>query len=187
MNVLDVLIVVILIFFLIRGIFRGFFKEIGSLAGIVLGIVLGIRFNMEVAGFLGTYVPATRFLPLIGFGIIFLGTLIGCNLLARALKVLTQKALLGWLDRTMGAGLALFKGVILTYVIIVLLTFFYPSGAPLMGRSVVAPWIVSSYQAMANMVSPEAYQRWKKRFAAEGSPPAANALRQEGLTTHGSR
>jgi membrane protein required for colicin V production len=187
MNVLDVLILAILIFFLIRGIFRGFFKEIGSLAGIILGIVLGIRFNVEVAGFLGIYVPATRFLPLIGFGMIFVGTLIGCNLLALALRALTQKALLGWLDRTMGAGLALFKGVILTYVIIVLLTFFFPSGALLMGRSVVAPWIVSSYQAMANMVSPEAYQSWKKRFTPEGSSSAANTLRQEGPTTHGSR
>jgi membrane protein required for colicin V production len=187
MNVLDFLILVILIFFLIRGIFRGFFKEIGSLAGIILGIVLGTRFNMEVAGFLGTYVPSTRFLPLIGFALIFLGTLIGCNLLALVLKALTHKAMLGWLDRTLGAGLALLKGVILTYVIIILLTFFVPSEAPIMARSALAPWIISSYQAIANMVSPEVYHRWKKRFTGEGPSPVANTPSQERLSTHGSR
>jgi membrane protein required for colicin V production len=179
MNILDGLILAILSFFLIRGIFRGFFKEIGSLAGIILGIVLGSRFHIEVAGFLKAYLSSTRFLPLIGFGIIFLGTIVGCNLLALALKALAQKALLGWLDRALGAGLAALKGVILTYLIIVLLTFFVPSGTPLMARSALAPWIISSYQVMANMVSPEVYQRWKKRFTEEGPSPGANKPQQE--------
>jgi len=186
MNVLDALILAILIFFFIRGIFRGFFREIGSITGIILGIVLGSRFHMEVAGFLSTYLSSTRFLPLIGFGLIFLGTLVGCNLLALALKALTHKALLGWLDRTLGAGLALLKGVILTYLIIVLLTFFVPSGAPLMARSALAPWIISSYQVMANMVSPEAYQSWKKRFTGERPSPGATTLQKEKPSTDGS-
>jgi membrane protein required for colicin V production len=186
MNLLDAFILAILIFFLIRGIFRGFFREIASLAGVILGIVLGSRYHMEVAGFLGTYISSTRFLPLIGFGMIFLGTLVGCNLLALALKALTHKALLGWLDRTLGAGLAILKGVILTYLIIVLLTFFVPSGAPLMARSALAPWIISSYQAMANMVSPEVYQSWKKRFTGEGSSPGADTVQQKKPPTDGS-
>jgi membrane protein required for colicin V production len=185
MNLLDAIILVILIFFLIRGIFRGFFREIGSLAGVILGIVLGSRFHMDVAEFLKAYLSAPRFLPLIGFGMIFLGTLVGCNLLALALKALTQKALLGWLDRTLGAGVALLKGVILTYLIIVLLTFFVPSGAPLMARSALAPWIISSYQGMANMVSPELYQKWKKRFTGEGPPTGDKTLQQEKPSSDG--
>lgn len=186
MNLLDAIILAILIFFLIRGIFRGFFREIGSLAGVILGIVLGSRFHMDVAGFLKAYLSAPRFLPLIGFGMIFLGTLVGCNLLALALKALTQKALLGWLDRTLGAGVALLKGVILTYLIIVLLTFFVPSGAPSMARSALAPWIISSYQGMANMVSPELYEKWKKRFTGEGPSTGDNTLQQEKPSSDGS-
>jgi membrane protein required for colicin V production len=186
MNVLDALILAILVFFLIRGIFRGFFKEIGSLAGVILGIVLGTRFHMEMAGFLGRYLSSTRFLSLIGFGMIFLGTVVGCNLLALALKALTQKALLGWLDRTLGAGLALLKGVILTYLIIVLLTFFVPSGAPFIIRSALAPWIISSYQMMANMVSPEVYQSWKKGLTGEGPSQGATAVQKRKPSTDGS-
>jgi membrane protein required for colicin V production len=185
MNLLDGLILAILIFFFIRGIFRGFFREIGSLAGVILGIVLGSRFHMELAGFLGAHFPSTRFLPLIGFGMIFLGTLVGCNLLALALNALTRKALLGWLDRTLGAGLALLKGVVLTYLMIVLMTFFVPFGAPIMTRSTLAPWIISSYQVMANMVSPELYQRWKKRFTGEGMSPAT-IIRKEKPSPDGS-
>ena len=179
MNVLDGLIFAILIFFLIRGIFRGFFREIGSLAGVILGIVIGSRFHLEVAGFLKTYLSSTRFLPLIAFGMILIGTIVGCNLLALAFKTLAQKALLGWLDRSLGAGLAVLKGVILTYLIIVLLTFFVPSGVPFMARSALAPWIISSYQVMANMVSPEVYQGWKKWFTEEGPSPGADKPQQE--------
>ncbi len=186
MNLLDAIILAILIFFLIRGIFRGFFREIGSIVGVILGLVLGSRFHMEVAAFLKLYLSFTRFLPLIAFGMIFLGTLVGCNLLAWTLRAVTHKALLGWLDRTLGAGLALLKGVILTYLIIVLLTFFVPSTAPLMARSALAPWIISSYQVMANMVSPELYQSWKKRFTGERPSPGATTPQNEKSSTHGS-
>ena len=68
--------------------------------------------------------------------------LVLCNVLGWALKLFFSKVFLGWLDRTLGAGLAVLKGVILTYLVIVLLTFFLPARTPLIAESKLTPLII---------------------------------------------
>jgi len=75
-----------------------------------------------------------------------------------------KKAFLGWADRVLGAGLALIKGIIIIYLGVILLTFFLPSKTPLIAGSRLAPWIVSSYQCMEDLLSPGTYEKWKKRL-----------------------
>ena len=63
-----------------------------------------------------------------------------------------------------GAGLAVLKGVIITYLVIVLLTFFVPSKTPLIAESKLAPLIISSYQSIAGVISPGSYRNLRKKF-----------------------
>jgi uncharacterized membrane protein required for colicin V production len=102
--------------------------------------------------------------------VIFGFVLISCNLLGYLVKLVFEKSFLGWLDRTLGLGLAVTKGVILTYLGIVLLTFFVPAKTPLIARSKLAPWIVVSYQSMVRLISPEHYERWKMTLLGEIPP-----------------
>ena len=164
MNILDITIVVVLVFFLVRGIYRGFFREMGSLAGVILGIWLANLYQPQLTHFLGSYLPRGTFLPLISFALIFLIILVGCNLVSWWLKMLFKKALLGGADRVVGAGVALLKGVIIIYFFILMMTFFLPSKSPLIAQSKMAPVIITSYQSMINLISPDAYRRLKERF-----------------------
>ena len=166
MNLLDISIIVIMIFFIVRGLFRGFFMEIASLAGVILGILLGLRLHPLMTGVLRPYLPSIDnfFLQLISCAIIFAVVLILCNLTGLGLKSILKKTSLGWTDKGLGAGLAVLKGIIITYIAIVILTFFVPSTAPLVARSKLAPWIISSYQSIVSLISPEFYQSWKRRF-----------------------
>ena len=164
MNLLDLIIVATMIFLIVRGIFRGFFREIGSLAGVILGIWLANVYQPQMTEYLKTYLPSAKFLPIISFAVIFAIVLVLCNVAGWALKMLLKKVLLGWADRTLGAGFAVLKGIIITYLVIVLLTFFVPSKAPLIARSILAPLIVSSYQSMVSIISPGSYQKWKRKF-----------------------
>lgn len=164
MNWLDVVIIATMGFLVVRGVFRGFFKEIASLAGVVLGIWLGNLLQPQLTAYLKTHFASLPALPLISFAAIFVAVVILCNLIGLALKGLLKKAFLGWADRALGVGLALVKGLIITYLGIVLLTFFVPGNAPIISRSKLAPLIVSSYQSMVGLISPDAYERWKKRF-----------------------
>ena len=164
MNLLDIIIACILVFFVVRGIMRGFIKETASLVGVVLGILLAIRFQPRVAAIFKASFPSIPLVELVSFAAIFFCVLVLCNLLGWGLKFLFKKALLGWVDRTLGLGLAVIKGVIITYIGIVLLTFSPLAGAPLIVNSKLAPMIITSYQSMVNLISPEYYNELRKRF-----------------------
>lgn len=164
MNLLDMIILAVIVFLFLRGIFRGFFREIGSVAGVVLGIWLANLYQPRMTEYLKEYISSSTFLPLISFGVIFCIVLVLCNLAGWSLRTMSKKTSLGWADRTLGAGLAVMKGIIITYLAIVLLTFFVPSKTPLIARSRLTPLIISSYQSMVSVVSPGSYQKWKKKF-----------------------
>jgi membrane protein required for colicin V production len=167
MNLLDIIILAMIVFLFVRGIFRGFFREIGSVAGVVLGIWLANLYQPRMTEYLKEYIPSSTFLPLISFGFIFLIVVVLCNLAGWSLRTISKKTSLGWADRTLGAGLAILKGIIITYLAIVLLTFFVPSKTPLISRSRLTPLIISSYQSIVSIVSPGFYQKWKERFLKE--------------------
>jgi membrane protein required for colicin V production len=161
MNILDIFIVCTMVFLLVQGILRGFLREVASLAGVVLGILLGSHFQSQLTANLKTHVPDSSYLPVVSFALIFALVLIVCNVFGFALSYFFRKAFLGWVDRALGVWLALTKGVIVTYLIIVLLTFFLPAKAPLVAHSRLAPWIIVSYQSMIRFISPEQYEKWK--------------------------
>lgn len=161
---LDLVILCAMTFLVVRGLLRGFVRETASLAGVVLGILFANWFQPRMTDYLRSYLPNAAFLPLLSFAGIFACVLILCNLMGYVLKFLFEKAFLGWLDRILGVGLALLKGVILTYLAIVLLTFFLPAKTPLIARSRLAPWIIMSYQGMIRLVLPNHYQEWKERI-----------------------
>jgi membrane protein required for colicin V production len=175
MNILDIFILCTMVFFLVRGIFRGFFREIASLAGVVLGILLGSRFQPQATALLKAHVPDSHYLPVVSFVLIFALVLVAANLLGYALSRLFKKVFLGWVDRGLGVGLALTKGVILTYLIIVLLTFFLPAKAPLVAHSRLAPWIIVSYQSMIRLISPELHEKWKSWILGKDEKTATSA------------
>ena len=164
MNLLDMIIIVGMIILIVRGIYLGFFREMGSLAGVVIGIWLANAYQPRMTDYLSSYLPSSKFLPLISFTAIFTIVFLLCNLAGWGLNAAMEKVFFGWADRTMGAALAIVKGVIITYFIIVLLTIYIPSKAPLIARSKLAPLIINSYQSMISMISPGSYQKLKRKL-----------------------
>jgi len=167
MNILDYIILVALVFFIVKGVFKGFIREIASLAGIILGIWLGIRYMPRVTQFLSGYVPESGYLPLISFALVFAIVLILCNLIGWALRYFLKKVFLGWFDKLMGAVFAVLKTILLTYLVIVILTFFVPAKAPLIAESLLAPWVIKSYQSIVRVISPEQYKNLKQKVLGE--------------------
>ncbi|MBN2419760.1 MAG: CvpA family protein [Deltaproteobacteria bacterium] len=169
MNILDYIILIPLIYFTVKGVLRGFFKEAASLAGIVLGIWLGNVFQPDLSRILYRHLPDSNFIPLISLAIIFAVVLILCNLAGWGLRALFKKTLLGWFDKVMGGVFAVLKTVVLAYFAIIILTFYVPAKAPLITESLLAPWIIKSYQSIAGLVSPDHYNRLKKKILGKTS------------------
>lgn len=171
MNCLDIIIISVMLFFIIRGICRGILKEVVSLAGIVGGIWFANSFQPILTAKLRHSMPGIPFLSLLSFIALLVGVIVVANIIGSILKSLVQKGSMGMVDRLLGAGLATAKGLIVTYLGIVLLTFFLPAKTPLIAKSTLAPIIVSSYQNMISLVSPNFYKKWKERFSEKSQIP----------------
>jgi membrane protein required for colicin V production len=167
MNTLDYIIIAFLLYLLIRGIFRGLIREIFSIVGVILGIWLGNLFQPWMTGNLKAYIPLPQYLPLLSFILLFVGILIICNLLGWALKLLFKNAFTGWPDMTFGAVLAVLKGIIITYLVIVIFSFYVPEKTAFIRNSTLAPWIIKSYQRVTGFISPDHYNNWKKKLVVE--------------------
>ena len=169
MNFLDYIILIPLIYLTVKGILRGFIREAASLAGIVLGICLGNVFQPDVSKVLFRFLPGSNFVPLISLALIFVVILILCNLAGWGLRLLFKKVFLGWFDRLMGGVFAVLKTIFLAYVVIIILTFYVPAKGPLITESLLAPWIIRSYQAVIGLVSPDHYNNWKRKILGKTS------------------
>lgn len=163
MNFLDVIIFAILVFLVALGVFRGLFRELGSVAGIVLGIYLANFIQPQLTRLLSSFLPSGKYLSFVCFVVIFAVVFVLCNLMSRGLKKLFGKAISGWANGLFGASLAFLKGVIIIYFGIWLLVIFVPSKAPLITKSKLAPWIITSGQSMASVIFPESPIAGKKR------------------------
>ena len=168
MNLLDYIIIITLIYLIVKGILRGFIREFFSFAGIVLGIWLGNLFQPQMTDFFRSYLPSSQYLPVIGFAVLFAAILGLCNIIGWIIKLLFKKALMGWMDsRVLGACLGFVKGIIITYIAIIIVTFFIPAKTPLIAESKLTPWIIKSYQSMVSLISPGHYQKWKRKIVGE--------------------
>ena len=143
---------------------KGFFREITSIAGIILGLWLGNVFQPDVSRILYRFFPDSEFVPLISLAIIFILMLVLCNLAGWGLRLLFKKTHMGWFDRLMGGVFAVLKTIILAYIAIIILTFYVPTKAPVITESLLAPWIIKSYQSITGLISPEHYETWKKKI-----------------------
>jgi membrane protein required for colicin V production len=167
MNVLDYIILGLVAFFVVKGFFRGIFSEIFSLAGIVFGFLIGNRYHPQMGDFLRAYIPFENSLPLISFFALFILVFIVFNLSGLLLHTMFRTLFIGWFDRGLGVGLALIKGIAISYLVIVFLTFFAPSTFPLIARSRVAPLVKVSFESMRMLISPDLYRIWKRCISKE--------------------
>lgn len=170
MNALDIGIIIITVFFVVRGIFRGFFREIGSIVGLILGLILAIwasnSYYSIAAEYISPYIGIAwrDVLYFISFALIFFIVMAACILIGLALQRFAKAVFFGWLDRSLGATLALVKAVLISYLIILLITFFFPSQQPIIVKSKLAPVIISLYQAGSDMIPRETCEEWKGKF-----------------------
>jgi len=167
MNILDYIILGLITFFVIKGVFRGVFREISSLAGIIFGIWIGNHYYPQMANLLKVYIPLEKSLPLISFFILFIVVVILFNLSGIFLHHLFKKLFITWLDRSLGLGLALIKGIIISYLLILLLAIYMPSTSRLLTESKAAPLVKMGFESMRSLISPDLYKAWKKRIFEE--------------------
>jgi membrane protein required for colicin V production len=135
MNLLDGIIIVILAYCLIRGIFRGLIKEVSAIIGVLGGYYAAYTYYPAVARLLAQWISNPGYLNIISFLILFLAVFWIVSVAGVVLKYLMNIAFLGWTDRISGALFGALKATLIILVLILVLTTFLPSNAPIIRDS----------------------------------------------------
>ncbi len=114
MNTLDLLIIIPLAWGAFNGYRKGLLIEIVGVAAFVIAMIVGFKFLRFGTDLLAPYLTAElvrRFLPFVGFSVIFFPTVFMVNRLGYSLRSMLRYTLLGTLDNLAGAAVGIFTWV----------------------------------------------------------------------------
>ena len=121
MVALDIVIALILLIGAISGLRKGFIVQLFSIGAIILSAWLAYTFSSAFSEWLASYIHAEGFwLNIITFLLIFIGIGILCRLLGRLVEKIFKFAMLGWLNRLLGAVFSVAKYALVLGLVVVL-------------------------------------------------------------------
>lgn len=118
---MDIIIALILLIGGIAGLRKGFIIQLFSIGAIILSAWLSYTFSSAFSEWLASYIHAEGFwLNIISFLLIFIGIGILCRLLGKLIEKLFKFAMLGWLNRLLGAIFSMAKYALVLGLVVVL-------------------------------------------------------------------
>lgn len=152
MNPYDIVVVVIVGFCLIRGLFRGLIKEVASIIAVLAGFYAAYSYYPQIAVVLSRWMSDVAYRNILGFSLIFCTIFLVISILGVIIKYLLKIAFLGWVDRLCGMGFGFIKGVLIVSILLFMLTAFLPTGAPVLKKSLLAPYVSTVSEEMSKVV-----------------------------------
>ena len=152
MSLLDLLLMVIVGGSIVFGFLAGFARAGVSFLAAVAGVLFGFWFYGIPAGFIHRYAGSQTFSNIAGFlAVFFVCVLLGA-LLGKALAKLLKWTGLSWLDRMMGAGFGLVRGVIAAVAFVSILLAFTSKPVPnWMTGSFLLPYAIDASNVVASL------------------------------------
>jgi membrane protein required for colicin V production len=160
-NWFDILLLVIIAITVVLGAIRGFLRQIIGLLAVVIGLVLAIKyysFGAEVFAFTRNDILA----QLLGFFLIFLAIL--C--VGWVINILLAKAVRGpfkSLNRFLGAGLGLIKGVLICGVVVFGFLVF-PVNTKALEGSQLTPYCIRIAKTAYNLIPQELKDKFNEAY-----------------------
>ncbi|WP_298231153.1 CvpA family protein [uncultured Azohydromonas sp.] len=144
----DVTMLGLLLLSSLAGLWRGLIFEVLSLAGYGVGWLAAQRFSPVAAEWLPWEgaLPAWRLAA--AYVLVFVAALLLCGLAARLLRMLVQASPLGPLDRLLGAGFGLLRGLLVLLVLSTLVALTPLAHSPAWTASSGAAWLQALRQGI---------------------------------------
>lgn len=129
MNILDFLILLPIAYFGYRGFRNGIIREVLSIAGILLAVFLTFHYMDETSSYIQPFFEANAaYVPFVAALLIFIGTLIIVNIIARLAQKVLQTFHLNIINRIAGLAFGALKcGIIISALLLVFAGFNIPA------------------------------------------------------------
>jgi len=150
-DIVFALVILVSTFFALR---KGLAREVISLVALVGGFILAAFYYPAVAGWLASLTKTRAVAELAGFLAIFVSCLVLGAVAAFLVNRIVKMASLEWVDRLLGGGFGLLRGLAVTSIVAFALIAF-PVRPDVMARSVFAPYLLAGARAAVLLVPQE--------------------------------
>jgi membrane protein required for colicin V production len=152
LSLLDLLLAVIVGGSIVFGFLAGFARAGVSFLAAILGVLFGFWFYGIPADFIHRYVGSQTFSNIAGFLVVFFVCVLMGALIGKLLAKLLKWTGLSWLDRMMGAGFGLVRGVVAAVAFVSILLAFTPRPIPnWMTGSLLLPYAIDASNMVATL------------------------------------
>ncbi len=173
----DFLFIVIFLVSIAFALLKGLAREIISLAALIGGFVLAVFFYHVPAGLFKEFSKTDAVANLIGFVIIFFGSILIGAVAAFLVNRFIKAASLKWADRILGGIFGLLRGWAIASILVVAMVAF-PVREDFLSRSVIAPYLLAGARIAVHCVPQDlkdqfneqytkAVQTWNREWSSE--------------------
>jgi membrane protein required for colicin V production len=174
MNWLDYVLLAVLAFSVFRSFRRGFTREITGLAASLCALVLGMWFYGLAGSYVRPYVGSVRVANLLGFFIVVVLILTAGSLIGWIVSRFLRTIGLSFVDRLLGAGFGLLRGLLVAIAILTAYTAFGPPADAQDGRAAapgavlhsrIAPYILEASHYFVAVAPMDLKQSFGKQYS----------------------
>jgi len=167
LSLLDLLLALIVGGSIVSGFLAGFARAGVSFLAAIAGVLFGFWFYGIPADFIHRYVGSQTFSNIAGFLVVFFVCVLMGALVGKLLAKLLKWTGLSWLDRMMGAGFGLVRGIIAAVAFVSILLAFTPKPVPnWMTGSMLLPYAIDASNIAATL-APRALKNSVRETVAE--------------------
>jgi len=166
MNWLDIVLLIVLIGSVVTSFSTGLAREVVGLISMIAALVLAIWFYGTAGSVLLPFVSSPGIAHFCGFLMVFVGVLILGAIVGRLLGRLMRVAGLSFVDRLLGAGFGLVRGLLISIALVLALLAFTPGKSPpnAVVQSKVAPYVIDAARVCAAMAPHELKDGFRKSY-----------------------
>jgi membrane protein required for colicin V production len=166
MNWLDIVLLIVLVGSVVTSFSTGLAREVVGFISMVAALVLAIWFYGTAGAMLLPYVSSPGIAHFCGFLIVFLGVLILGAITGRLLGRLMKVAGLSFVDRLLGAGFGVVRGLLISIALVLALLAFTPGKSPpnAVVHSRVAPYVIDAARVCAAIAPHELKDGFRKSY-----------------------
>jgi membrane protein required for colicin V production len=166
MNWLDIVLLIVLVGSVVTSFSTGLAREVVGLVSMVAALVLAIWFYGSAGAILLPYVSSPGIAHFCGFLIVFVGVLVAGALIGRVLGRMMKAAGLSFVDRLLGAGFGVVRGLLISIAFVLALLAFTPGKSPptAVVHSRVAPYVIDAARVCAAIAPRELKDGFRKSY-----------------------
>ena len=163
-NTLDLIIISGISISVIISWFRGLIKEIFSLLSVIFGVFIAARYYTITAGFLSGIFENSNYLNVTAFILTLIVSSFTIGLIGTLIQKLIKKTPLKTFNHLGGALFGLFKGIVISFFIIMLLIAFFPPQTHFLKTSKVTPQIIRISTVMIYLIPDDLKVKFKEQL-----------------------